>query len=671
MPQRTPEQLLRMLVDSQLMQTEDATELTQELKSYDDLKQKLVERNIVTAQQLEALDGGDLESLLIGQYRIEEILGSGGMGVVFRAVHLTLNRQVALKIVARKVGQEAPEESEARLQRFHREAQLLARLQHPHIAMAYDAACEQGLHYLVMEFVRGEDLTQRVRNHGVMTIPEAISIIYQAASGLSYAHQNGIIHRDIKPSNLILDEHGVIKVLDCGLAKIIHSVAGSEENETALELTHSGSVVGTANYMSPEQAEQSNSVDERSDIYSLGCTFWYLLTGEAVYQGESAFQTMLHHRERPIPDLSTIRDEADAELQSIFERMLAKRPDDRFQSMSEVVEALKNYFDSRYDEDELPMVPALSIPAAGGTSRIVSSVADMSSTQIADPKTKTHSSAVAAAGEETANRSSGSWKWSRDRQFWRITLMSGCLLVGFVGWMLYDINSTDPPIPISAPEENQSSEELGDAPEAVPGEILKTFDQWNEGQEQFKLVAPISRQASSRSHVKLPDDYLLEVEMIRSGAPGAEYDLAGTTHFEMRIGNHFLEFYMNNGGDEPINNPSNGFLFLDGVTFAHRRELSTPDIVKERWLREHEVDRVVFEVHADEDLGTGRVIVTINGDEKYHWSGELSSFETIAERFGSNSYQWDLILNQWNGTCVIKSVQLQDLSKITKPEDSP
>lgn len=658
MPRRTSDQLLQMLVDAELLKDEDATDLTQELESYEDLKQKLVERKIVSQQQLDALDEGDLESLVIGQYRIEEILGAGGMGVVFRATHLTLNREVALKVVSRPVGKESPELNEIRVQRFRREAALLARLQHPNIAMAYDASCDHGIHYLAMEFIGGEDLTQRVRHHGVFNIPAAISVVYQAAMGLSYAHQNGIIHRDVKPSNLILNEQGVVKVLDCGLAKIIHSVAELENTETAVELTYSGAVVGTASYMSPEQAENTRSADERSDIYSLGCTLWYLLTGQAVYEGDSALQTLLHHREHPIPQLGEILDETDAELQTILDRMLAKVPADRYQSMAEVAEALKGYYQSCIDESGIPSLavadtswhsPSRKVPLADSGKEI---------TRVAEPVTD--ASGTGLSFSQGLKPAPGT---SSDLRSWRWVLLVFCLLIAIPGLYYLGTMSNKDAVAVSEVKkaEQQSAGQVTKPPEPLGEQILETFDVWSEGQSQIKLIAPTSRQASSRSRVKLPDHYRLEVEMIRSGAPQAEYDLAGTTHFELRIGDHFFEFYLNNGGDLPIKDPSNGFLFLNGIPFAHRREQSTSDIVKERWLREHEVDRIVFEVHADKKLGTGEVILTINDVEQYRWSGELSTFVTISDRFDGNSYQWDLILNQWNGTCVVQSVRLQDL----------
>jgi serine/threonine-protein kinase len=296
------------------------------------LARALIQAKKLTKYQAQAIYRGKTKGLVLGDYVVLDQLGQGGMGVVYKAQHRMMERVVALKVLT--PGAVRKQES---VERFFREVKAAARLSHPNIVTAHDAREHEGTHCLVMEYVDGRDLSEIVSEHGPLSIEEAVNCIIQAAKGLEYAHSEGVIHRDIKPANLLLDRNGTIKILDMGLARIFESgEAGGPDR-----LTDSGQVMGTYDYMAPEQSDSTYDADHRSDVYSLGCTLYRLLTDSTPFQGETPIQIVFAHHERPIPSLRDARPEVPAELDDAFCRMVAKRPEDRYQSMTEVIAALE------------------------------------------------------------------------------------------------------------------------------------------------------------------------------------------------------------------------------------------------------------------------------------------------------------------------------------------
>ena len=279
-------------------------------------------------------------------YRIVEKIGEGGMGAVYRAIHTRLNKTVALKVLSNSRLRD-----ESAVSRFQREMSIVGRLQHPNIVQAHDAGEEAGQHFLVMEYVDGTDLSDILRQCGPLPISAACEVIAQAAVGLQYAHENGLVHRDIKPSNLMLalsnDQKSqlgpavVVKILDLGLARL-----QTDEKEHGPELTVDGQVMGTLDYMAPEQGGDSHSVDIRADIYSLGATLYKLLTGEVLFHDErhrSVIQKLTALATETAPSVQVSRPDVPQSLAGVIARMLAKRPQDRFATPGEVVSALQPY----------------------------------------------------------------------------------------------------------------------------------------------------------------------------------------------------------------------------------------------------------------------------------------------------------------------------------------
>jgi WD40 repeat protein len=263
------------------------------------------------------------------RYRILSLLGSGGMGTVYKAQHRLMDRPVALKVISRKLTSDADA-----VARFRREVMAAARLSHPNVVAAHDAERAGELHFLVMEYIEGQSLARLVAQKGPLGVAEACDYARQAALGLQHAHEHGMIHRDVKPQNLMRTAGGVVKVLDFGLARL----AGPAE---AAPLTQAGVVLGTPDYMAPERAGSLPTADIRADIYSLGCTLYFLLAGHPPFPEGTFVQKLANHLERMPPPLTAVRPDVPAELSRVVQRMLAKDPARRFQTPAQVARALE------------------------------------------------------------------------------------------------------------------------------------------------------------------------------------------------------------------------------------------------------------------------------------------------------------------------------------------
>lgn len=290
------------------------------------LAQALVEAERLTSFQAEALLGETAPMLRLGKYLLLEQIGQGGMGQVYKAIHERMNRIVALKILPPMAAMDA-----GLVARFRREVQVAAKLHHPHIVTAYDADESEGVYFLVMELVEGRDLAAVVSEDGPLSVDQVLDYIEQAATALQYAHEEGVLHRDVKPANLLVDASGHVKVLDMGLARL----------DTSEGLTTTGEVIGTASTMAPEQGDDIRLVDERSDVYGLGCSLFYLLAGRHMYEGDSPLQMLLAHARDPVPSLRDACAETPLGLETLFQSMVQKAREDRPANMAAVIEAIQ------------------------------------------------------------------------------------------------------------------------------------------------------------------------------------------------------------------------------------------------------------------------------------------------------------------------------------------
>ena len=335
------DQFVHSLVDSGLMSADEVQAFIDGLgpenrpTTSEDLAKLLFQRKKLTKFQAQAIYQGKSKGLIVGNYLVLDKIGQGGMGYVYKARHKRMKRVVALKVLP-----SAMTKTPEAVQRFQREVEVVAKLEHPNIVTAFDADEADGVHFLVMQYVKGSDLAALIREKGTLSVAKALDYLIQAGRGLDYAHAQGVIHRDIKPANLLLDDKGTVKILDMGLARLEQEV-GPLDSTDAANLTQSGQVMGTVDYMPPEQSMDTHGADHRADIYSLGCTLYYLLAGRSVFAGDTLAQKIMAHRERPAPSLRALRSDVPEELDAVFQKMLAKRPEDRHAKMSAVLAELE------------------------------------------------------------------------------------------------------------------------------------------------------------------------------------------------------------------------------------------------------------------------------------------------------------------------------------------
>jgi serine/threonine-protein kinase len=307
---------------------------------------------LLTRWQSEKILQGKYKGFFLGKHKLLGHIGSGGMSSVYLAEHIVMKHLRAVKVLPKsKLGKTSY------LERFQREAKAIASLNHPNIVRAYDIDNEKDTHYIVMEYVEGVDLQVLVQKHGPLPYAIVADYIAQAAHGLQHAHDSGLIHRDVKPANLLINKDGVIKVLDLGLALF------QDQSDASLTMEYNDKVLGTADYLAPEQALNSHTVDNRADIYGLGCTMYFLLTGHPPFPDGSIASRIVKHQNVMPPDIRVDRPDCPGELDGICVKMMQKDPKFRYPDCKTVAEVLENWL-KKYQAEH----PSISIKPTKGMS---------------------------------------------------------------------------------------------------------------------------------------------------------------------------------------------------------------------------------------------------------------------------------------------------------------
>jgi serine/threonine protein kinase len=298
----------------------------------DVIANKLIEKKLLTVWQVERLMEKKYRAFFLGKYRILQLIGSGGMSTVYLAEHKLMHRQRAIKVLPRKRVKDS-----SYLARFHLEAQATSQLDHPNIVRCYDVDNEGDTHYIVMEYIEGKDLNTIVKQEGSLPLELACNYIAQSAEGLAHAHEKGLIHRDVKPANLLVDKKGIVKILDLGLALF------SDNEQASLTIEHNENVLGTADYLAPEQARNSHKIDHKADIYGLGCSLYFVLTGRPPFPDGTLAQRIAKHQSEMPEDIRKLRPDCPRDLADICMKMMQKRPEKRYANMHEIAVALENW----------------------------------------------------------------------------------------------------------------------------------------------------------------------------------------------------------------------------------------------------------------------------------------------------------------------------------------
>ncbi|AMV26402.1 Serine/threonine-protein kinase StkP [Gemmata sp. SH-PL17] len=340
------EDLMQALRVSGLFTPEQLRAVTRVLNSFGaDLQggmRYIVHRELVTRYQLGKIFRGKVADLIVGPYVVLDKIGEGGMGKVFRARHVQLDRTVALKVIRPGLVTNPTVRG-----RYAREVQATGKLNHPNVVRVDDAGEIDGKFYLAMEFVDGIDLSRMIRDYRSLEVIEVCEYARQAALGLQNAHEHGLVHRDVKPSNIVVagerhlpqaTEPAVVKVLDLGLARAI-----DPDDMVSPDLTRDHTVVGTPDYMAPEQARNSKLVDARADLYSLGCTVYFLLTGNPPFPNGGPIEKLIQHQTNHPPALQSVRPDVPAGVAELIAKLMAKKPGDRFATAGEFAAAIEPF----------------------------------------------------------------------------------------------------------------------------------------------------------------------------------------------------------------------------------------------------------------------------------------------------------------------------------------
>lgn len=318
------------------------------------LADRLIRDRFITAYQAKRLLAGKAYGLVVGRYVILDRIGSGSMGRVYKAHHQLMDRVVALKIIAPEIAS-----NERVAARFQREMKLVGRLDHPNVVRAFDADRANRVLYIVMEYVQGESLGDRLKRSGIVPAPEMIDYAAQAALGLAHAHAQGMVHRDIKPSNILVDQDRKVKILDLGLGVL------TEADEGATFATADGIAVGTVDYMSPEQA-LGKEVDGRSDLFSLGCAMYHLMTGKHAFPGPTPIDRLGRRINNPPVPITEHLPDFPTSAQRVLDKLMAAKPQDRFADATEASEALQALIRPKARKTS-PAPPAEPAPQPAGS----------------------------------------------------------------------------------------------------------------------------------------------------------------------------------------------------------------------------------------------------------------------------------------------------------------
>lgn len=322
----------------------DPTTVADDIETF---AQRLIRLDLITAWQHRLLAKGLYRGFFLGRYKLLCELGSGGMSTVYLAEHLLLRRKVAIKVLhPRRVS------NPVQLERFYRESHANSLLDHHNVVRVFDFDADGKFHYLVLEYVDGATLQEVVSHQGKLSVETAAAYLYQSANGLAHIHDSGLVHRDLKPANLLVGPNGVIKVSDLGLAL-------AHESESISLTLEEGMIIGTVDYLAPEQAVDSHQVSSAADIYSLGCSFYFMLTGQAPFgEGTTAVRLMKHQIETPKP-ITEFRSDVPYELLNLLDNMTAKSADDR-PSAKRVTEVIQHWLVSRRHQGFMP--PCQTLP---------------------------------------------------------------------------------------------------------------------------------------------------------------------------------------------------------------------------------------------------------------------------------------------------------------------
>lgn len=340
MSELTTERFIQIVEKSRLANTDAVEKSLQRLreKSQGELPEpravadSLRDDGLLTEWQIEKLLGGKYKGFFLGRYKLLGHIGTGGMSSVYLAEHTRMHDRRAIKVLPKRRVDDA-----TYLARFKLEAKAIASLNHPNVVRAYDIDNEGDLHYIVMEYVDGDDLQAIVRREGPMQSLRAVNYIRQAAEGLQHAHDTGLIHRDVKPANLLVDSKDCVKILDLGLALF------TVQDDESLTVANNENVLGTADYLAPEQALNSHKVDHRVDIYGLGCTLYFLLTGHPPFPDGTLAQRIAKHQTEMPKSIRQERSEVPGELEGICVKMMQKDPRFRYQTMNDLIAALDKW----------------------------------------------------------------------------------------------------------------------------------------------------------------------------------------------------------------------------------------------------------------------------------------------------------------------------------------